>query len=77
MPEPPSTKPSDIDRLLNEIGWTRAELARRLNVSEATVRGWAIGRRAPLPSVFDWLQKIAHLIRSAPAFPEGWQRAGP
>lgn len=62
--------PPALDLQLAAIGWTRSELARRLDVDTSTVDRWAKGRRAD-PRVTAWLAGlVAHLSRH-PA-PPGW-----
>lgn len=47
-----------IQRLREEAGWTRAELARNVVVSESLVRAWERGRRIPQPDDLDRLDQI-------------------
>jgi DNA-binding transcriptional regulator YiaG len=63
---------SEVSELLQTIGWSQRELARRLNITDSTVRSWISGRRMPPPPVVEWLQDIARRIQEAPATPPGW-----
>ncbi|EAW1193057.1 helix-turn-helix domain-containing protein [Salmonella enterica] len=47
-----------IKRLLEEAGWSQAELGRRVGVSQQTVQRWANGKVSPNPENFDQLSKI-------------------
>jgi transcriptional regulator with XRE-family HTH domain len=58
--------------LLAHIGWTTGELARRLGVTDGTVRNWVTGRRSPSPSVLLWLADIADAMDRAQPLPDGW-----
>jgi len=69
--------------LLARIGWTTVELARRLDVSDSTVRSWVIGRRAVPQSVLFWVGRVAKAVEgvpahvwTAPALFEGKEKAG-
>ena len=58
---------------MREIGWSQAELARRLGITETTVRNWLAGRRTPPDNVIDWLIDRAHRAGTGPPLPEGWR----
>ena len=63
--------------VLKAIGWTSAELARRLSVREDSVRHWLNGRRPIPPKVERWLYAVRTDFSSAPALPDGWSRVAP
>jgi DNA-binding transcriptional regulator YiaG len=65
-----------LDDCLDIMGWPRAELARRLNVSESSVRMWLGGRRSVPPALAVWLEDLVVLMSQAPSQPVGWQRDG-
>jgi hypothetical protein len=54
----PDDTPTELARLLVEVGWSQRELARRLNVTELTRRSWASGRRECHFTVLEWLLGI-------------------
>ena len=65
------------DRLvecLTILGWPRAELGRRLGVSESSVRMWVSGRREIPPALAAWIEERARRALEGPQQPEGWQR---
>lgn len=48
----PTITPHEIRKIREELGMTRTEFAAELEVSENSVWGWEVGRRAPrLPTV--------------------------
>lgn len=47
-----------ISRLLKEEGWSQAELARRIGVTQQTVQQWTQGKATPKPSSIDKLVEI-------------------
>ena len=59
--------------LLAHIGWTTGELARRLSVTDGTVRNWVTGRRSPSLSVLVWLAEVADAVASVDSQPAGWE----
>ena len=61
-----------LPTMLGHIGWTTGELARRLGVTDGTVRNWVTGRRSPSPSVLLWLADIAAVMDRAQPLPDGW-----
>lgn len=55
------------------IGWSRVELAKRLNCDEGTIRAMENGRREIPPEVGWWLHPIATLVRGLePPDPANW-----
>jgi hypothetical protein len=59
---------------MRTIGWTNAELARRLGVREGSIRMWLSGRREIPPSLADWLEERVRYALKGPQTPEGWSR---
>lgn len=47
-----------ISRLLSETGWSQAELARRIGVTQQTVQQWISGRATPKPASLDKLVEV-------------------
>ena|ERR1700733_3214862 len=79
-PEPePAGLPMTKDRFrwcLHVIGWNFAELGRRLNVHETSIRQMGTGRRN-IPHVLAlWLEGKAKATLEAPLVPEGWRTEG-
>ena len=62
--------PSAFQTLLNAVGWSRVELARRLGLSASTVDGWCRDR-TPDPAVEVWLRKLL-AWQERNARPVGW-----
>jgi transcriptional regulator with XRE-family HTH domain len=66
----------ELGELLRAIGWTSAELARRLSIRPDTVNSWLTGRRPVPGNVERWLHQVRAGFGSAPALPEGWRPGG-
>ncbi|QZG76894.1 helix-turn-helix domain-containing protein [Klebsiella michiganensis] len=47
-----------LSRLLKETGWSQAELARRIGVTQQTVQQWVNGKSTPKPASIDSLVKV-------------------
>ncbi len=47
-----------ISRLLKETGWSQAELARRVGVTQQTVQQWVSGKATPKASSLDKLVEV-------------------
>lgn len=47
-----------ISRLLKDTGWSQAELARRIGVTQQTVQQWVHGRSSPKPASIDKLVEV-------------------
>ena len=62
--------PNAFQDLLNAVGWSRVELARRLDISASTVNGWCRDR-TPDPAVEAWLRKLLAWQERNPR-PVGW-----
>ena len=62
--------------LMRQIGWTNTELARRLNVSEGTVRAWIRDRRAAPPQLAAWMEERARRALDGPQLPDEWRSVG-
>ena len=62
--------------LMRQIGWTNTELARRLNVSEGTVRAWLRDRRAAPPQLAAWMEERADVRLMVPNYPTNGGRWG-
>ena len=58
--------------LLDEIGWTKNQLAAMLPMNERTMRRIDKGETPCPPVLRAWLEKIAQLLRDNPV-PEGWR----
>lgn len=67
-----STPETDLATLLEAIGWSRSELARRLDCSESLVRKWFDASIAIPPAVLRWLASVARALeRLTP--PDNWR----
>lgn len=67
--------PHAIRDMAIAIGWSYRSIARRLGVNEATVRGWAGGKRHVPDGVVPWLARIAAIV-DAIGLPFGWDEDG-
>ncbi|MGJ7175291.1 helix-turn-helix domain-containing protein [Morganella morganii] len=47
-----------ISRLLTEQGWSQAELARKIGVTQQTVQQWVHGKASPKPASLDKLVEV-------------------
>ncbi|EOL5138197.1 helix-turn-helix domain-containing protein, partial [Escherichia coli] len=47
-----------ISKLLQETGWSQAELARRIGVTQQTVQQWVSGKATPKASSLDKLVEV-------------------
>ena len=47
-----------LSRLLKETGWSQAELARRIGVTQQTVQQWVNGKSTPKPTSIDKLEEV-------------------
>ncbi len=56
---------SEIEGFLTELGWTQAELARRVGVHPNTVSAWAQGRRRVPGAVVVYLSLAMDVKRLA------------
>ncbi|EOW3194175.1 helix-turn-helix domain-containing protein [Escherichia coli] len=48
-----------ISKLLQETGWSQAELARRIGVTQQTVQQWVSGKATPKASSLDKLVEVS------------------
>jgi len=64
---------SRLAEALRQIGWSQAELARRLGITDTTVRSWLSGRRTPPDEVIDWVKDRASRADTGPPLPKGWR----
>jgi transcriptional regulator with XRE-family HTH domain len=64
----------NFHELMARIGWSDAELSRRLSVRPGTVRDWRTGRRDVPPSLLEWLRTYAEAIDRLPPLPKNWIR---
>lgn len=55
-----------IDQLMSDIGWTTAELARRINSPRHTVYSWRIGQRTAPGWLHDWLVQLRASVVAVP-----------
>lgn len=63
---------ADIEKFREAMGWTQAELAERLGVSQVSVSRWETGERVPRRPVLLLLESIRDRITNAA---ENLQRA--
>lgn len=63
----------EMAALLQRIGWTGGELARRLNTRDITVSRWLNGRREIPDNLAEWLQQVADQLDKAPPLPRDWR----
>jgi hypothetical protein len=63
----------DLDSLISGMGWSRYEVARRLDCSEQLVRKWITGKIPAPPSVVRWLATLVRAIEQLPP-PSDWRR---
>ena len=66
--------PDRLRECLRVLGWANAELARRLSVSESSVRMWLSGRREIPPALDAFLEERVRRALDGPQLPDGWQR---
>ncbi len=62
--------PNAFQNLLDAVGWSRVELARRLDLKPSTIDGWCRDR-TPDPAVEAWLRKLL-AWQERNARPAGW-----
>lgn len=60
-----------VNEYLEIIGWSKPEMADRLNVSLRIVGRWANGQNETPLAVLEWLDEIATAITRA-GLPQGW-----
>jgi transcriptional regulator with XRE-family HTH domain len=61
--------PQELSKLLDDVGWSVNELARRIDVRQQTIRRWLAGS-APFPDrIAAWLQEVARIIGQIPPPP--------
>jgi len=58
--------PELLQRELDAIGWTQAELARKAGVTRTTALRWLAGAHPVPPSVGDWIRTLAAFHRANP-----------
>jgi plasmid maintenance system antidote protein VapI len=63
----------EMSEILREIGWEPAELARRLDVRQDTVRRWLSGRREIPPNLAAWLRLHRTVQAQVPLLPDNWR----
>jgi DNA-binding transcriptional regulator YiaG len=61
--------------LMTRVGWSDAELSRRLSVRPGTVRKWRTSRREVPPTLLELLRMYAEAIDRLPPLPKDWTRA--
>jgi DNA-binding transcriptional regulator YiaG len=71
-------KENDVDgqemsAILDQIGWSPAVLAGRLNVRVGSVYDWLTGRRTIPPNLADWLRRLRDAQGQVPSLPDGWR----
>ena len=65
---------ANVHKPMARIGWSDAELSRRLSVRPGTVRDWRTGRRDVPPPLLEWLRMYAEAIDRLPPLPKDWIR---
>ena len=65
---------ANFHELMAGIGWSDAELSRRLSVRPGAVRDWRTGRREVPPNLLEWLRMYAEAIDRLPPLPKDWTR---
>jgi transcriptional regulator with XRE-family HTH domain len=66
-------QPEEMRELLEQIGWSSNELARRLGINQRSVGDYRSGKR-PIPdNLASWLRAMAAAVRAMPAQPENWR----
>jgi transcriptional regulator with XRE-family HTH domain len=66
--------PDRLDECRRILGWTNAELARRLDVREGSIRAWLSGRREIPPNLAHWIEERTRRALEGPQIPDGWKR---
>lgn len=62
----------EFDDLCRRAGWSGREVARRLSITDKTVRQWSSCARPMPPQVLPWLRRIVHTME-AQGLPEDWR----
>lgn len=65
---------TDIRPLLDVLGWSAGELARRVDVRDSTVNRWLAGTREAPPAIVAWLEGLARAVERLPEAPERPER---
>jgi len=66
---------AEFNVVLESIGWSRNELARRLGLgTDRAVRRWSSGQNAVPPAISAWLLEVARVLENLRP-PEDWQDA--
>jgi transcriptional regulator with XRE-family HTH domain len=63
---------ANLRELMARIGWSDAELARRVSVRPGAIRDWRTGRREAPPNLLEWLRMYAEAIERLPRLPKDW-----
>jgi transcriptional regulator with XRE-family HTH domain len=66
---------ANLRELMARIGWSDAELARRVSVRPGAIRDWRTGRREAPPNLLEWLRMYAEAIERLPRLPKDWTRS--
>ena len=61
--------PDRLSEVLSELGWQTGELAKRLWISERTVRRWLSGQAEVPDRIAYWLEAVVRVMQSAPPPP--------
>jgi len=61
--------PERLSVILTTLGWSAAEVGRRLNIGERSVRRWLSGDMEIPDRIADWLEALMKHMRSAPPPP--------
>jgi transcriptional regulator with XRE-family HTH domain len=67
-----TTEYGDLNDYLTVIGWSKAGLATRLQVSVRTVERWANGQNETPLAVLEWLDVVARVMVKL-GLPQGWK----
>jgi hypothetical protein len=66
---------ANFHELMARIGWSDAELSRRVSVRPGAVRAWRTGRREVPQNLLEWLRMHADAIERLPPLPKDWTRS--
>ena len=68
------TSYANFNELMARVGWSDAELSRRLSVRPGTVRNRRTSRREVPLNLLEWLRMHAEAIDRLPPLPKDWTR---
>jgi len=64
--------PAGFRAALEEIGWSRRQLAQRLDCDTKLANRWAVGQAPIPPPVARWLEQLTRAIERTPP-PNDWR----